>query len=169
MMFAFTQDAQGRFVIGKNGGLPWPRNEEYAKADMAKFREVTTGKTVVMGRLTYESIGKPLPNRRNIVISSKPIHGVETATMNEVLDMSNRGADIVIIGGARMYEEFSHYASVIHATQIHPDYGNTVLDGDVFVNEQMMTRIRSVNGRFKVTEAIQDAGMNYTYSKWERV
>ena len=103
------------YELGKDNKLIW-----HFKKDMEYFKEVTTGKTVVMGRKTYESIGRPLPNRRNIVITSRMLEGIETVkTIDEILDMHE---DIFIIGGASIYEEFIKYADKIYLTLIDKEY-----------------------------------------------
>lgn len=103
------------YELGKDNKLIW-----HFKEDMKYFKEVTTGKTVVMGRKTYESIGRPLPNRRNIVITSRTIEGVETVkTIDEVLNIKD---DIFIIGGASIYDEFIKYADKIYLTLIDKEY-----------------------------------------------
>lgn len=103
------------YELGKDNKLIW-----HFKKDMEYFKEVTTGKTVVMGRKTYESIGRPLPNRRNIVITSRMLEGVETVkTIDEILDMQD---DIFIIGGASIYSEFIKYADKIYLTLIDKEY-----------------------------------------------
>ena len=65
--------AENNRVIGNQGALPWQLPE-----DLQNFKRLTTGGTIVMGRKTYESIGRPLPNRRNIILTSTPIDGLET-------------------------------------------------------------------------------------------
>ena len=103
------------YELGKDNKLIW-----HFKKDMEYFKEVTTGKTVVMGRKTYESIGRQLPNRRNIVITSRMLEGVETVkTIDEILDIHD---DIFIIGGASIYEEFIKYADKIYLTLIDKEY-----------------------------------------------
>ena len=94
----FACDLDG--VIGVDGKLPWN-----IPSDLKHFKEKTEGKVVIMGRKTYESIGEPLPNRRNIVITKTPIEGVETyKTINEALAMCS-GEDVFLIGGKRILEE----------------------------------------------------------------
>lgn len=93
-------------VIGREGKLSWNIPE-----DLAHFKRLTTGGTIVMGRKTYESIGRPLPNRRNIVLSSQDIAipGVEVfASIERALDAleSDWIDKVFIIGGQKIYEEF---------------------------------------------------------------
>jgi dihydrofolate reductase len=115
-------------VIGKDNKLPWdpPGYSE----DMKHFKQLTLDQTVVMGRNTYESIikklHKPLPKRRNIVITSREIEGVETYKSLEDAVMDNN-EDLYIIGGARLYEVALPFADRLELTHISKDY-----DGDTF-------------------------------------
>lgn len=88
--------------IGKDGDLPWPRN----RADLKWFKETTLNSAVVMGRGTWEGgMPKPLPNRRNIVITNNPINGVECYTFDKFLSMYNLIEQrLFIIGGATLIE-----------------------------------------------------------------
>lgn len=90
--------------IGKNNQLLWHVSE-----DLKNFKRITTGKTVIMGRKTFESIGKPLPNRRNIVLSRTldKIDGVEVFhSLDEIIELfGNSEEEIFIIGGANIYKE----------------------------------------------------------------
>ena len=112
-------------VIGKNGKLPWR-----FPADLKFFKNLTTGHTVIMGRKTFDSIGKPLPNRENIVISRHPrpeTAGVKFAeTVDQALGRAQKG-EIFIIGGASIYRETAHLIDGIYLTQIDQDY-----EGDAF-------------------------------------
>jgi dihydrofolate reductase len=106
-------------VIGVGGGIPWNH-----PGDMRRFKRVTTGSTVISGRATFDSVGKPLPKRRNIVVTSRPlkVEGVETArTLAEAIDLAGPAGDIWLIGGARIYEEGMKYADVIDVTYV-PDH-----------------------------------------------
>lgn len=106
--------------LGKDNDLLW-----HLKGDLKYFKEVTTNHTVVMGRKTYESIGKPLPNRENIVITRSNIDGVKTIkNPEEVLKMDG---EVFIIGGASIYEYFIKYASRLYLTLIDDDK-----DADVY-------------------------------------
>src|SRR5580765_2157287 len=89
-------------VIGRDGRLPWK-----LPADMARFKALTMGHPIIMGRNTYESIGRPLPGRRNIVLSSRPEFaptGVEVVPSWEAALELVRGEDeVFVIGGAAVY------------------------------------------------------------------
>lgn len=110
-------------VIGSEGDIPWR-----LRGDMRFFRETTTGNTVVMGRKTFESIGKPLPNRKNIVITRdrnfRPSDGAEGVTVvhspEEALSVPRIGK-LFIIGGQQIYEAFLPDADVIYMTVVEAD------------------------------------------------
>ncbi len=116
-------------VIGKNNDLPW-----YLPKDLKHFKDITTGKTVIMGRKTFDSIftrlGKPLPNRRNIVLSrdkTLKLTGVEVFTSFDKLLDDTQNEDVYIIGGAELFKIALDKADIIYATEV-----NTVIDGDVY-------------------------------------
>lgn len=105
-----------KLAIGKDGDLPWrlPR-------DLQHFRCLTLGHVIVMGRKTYESIGKPLPKRRNIVLSSTldGIEGIEIArTMDEVMTKSVGCQEIMVIGGREVYSTFLPLADKMYLTKV---------------------------------------------------
>lgn len=86
-------------------------------SDMARFKELTMGKTVIMGRKTYESIGKVLPGRQNIVLTNSEISGVQTAkSIEEAVKLSEN--DIFVIGGSSVYEQFLPFADDIFLTEV---------------------------------------------------
>jgi dihydrofolate reductase len=95
-------------VIGVDGGLPW-----HYSADMKRFKRLTVGKTVIMGRLTWESLSrKPLPDRRNLVITSRDIERVEY--FRDIPSaLATCEGDVWFIGGSRIYEEAMRYADII--------------------------------------------------------
>lgn len=120
--------ARGR-VIGRDNGLPWRVPE-----DMRYFVRVTTGHAVIMGRKTYESIGKPLRDRRNIVVSRRPdlrLPGCEVAhSLEQALRLAREGGDAepIVIGGASLYAEALPMATRLYITEIDRD----VEGGDAF-------------------------------------
>lgn len=107
-------------VIGKDNKLPW-----HFSTDLKFFKNLTTGNTVVMGRKTFDSIGKALPNRDNIVVSRSvhaPVPGVAFATgVAEALKMAQKG-DTYIIGGASIYKETLSSIDGIYLTRIHASF-----------------------------------------------
>lgn len=109
-------------VIGKNGGLPW-----HISADLKRFKRLTTGHPIVMGRKTFESIGKPLANRRNVVVSSRPIKEVETHnSLDDALSALSKEDLVFIIGGGSLYAQALQRADLLFLTFV--DYEG---EGDV--------------------------------------
>ncbi|MBK9163472.1 MAG: dihydrofolate reductase [Acidobacteria bacterium] len=123
------------FAIGKGGKLPW-----HYPADLRFFKETTTGNAVVMGRTTWASIGRPLPNRLNIVLSRsgsiEPQPGVILLrSKEEVLSLAGYlKCDVFIIGGAKTYENFADVIDKWIVTEI-PE---TVEDADVFMQRDFL-------------------------------
>ena len=113
-------------VIGKDGGLPWRIPE-----DLQHFKAATMGHAIIMGRKTHASIGRPLPGRRNIVVSrtADAFDGCELARSLEEAIALARTTDEEprIIGGARIYEEALPLATRIILTEVHRK-----VDGDAF-------------------------------------
>ncbi|CAM3719068.1 Dihydrofolate reductase type 3 [Vibrio aerogenes CECT 7868] len=116
-------------VIGKKNQMPW-----HLPADFAWFKQCTMGKPVVMGRKTFESIGRPLPGRRNIVISrndSFASNGIEVAgSLEQALSLVQDAEEVMIIGGGSLYREALEQASKLYLTYIHAD-----IDGDTVFPE----------------------------------
>ena len=118
-------------VIGYNGQLPW--NIRDFPEDMKRFRELTTGHPVIMGRKTFESIGKPLEGRTNIVLTrgEKNHPGTITApTLEDAIRVANNvSPDVYIIGGAGVYEKSMNRAdtTTLEITKIKATY-----EGDTF-------------------------------------
>ena len=113
-------------VIGRDGALPWHLSD-----DLKRFKKLTIGKPVIMGRLTHESIGKPLPDRRNVVISGQ--HGLEiegcevVATPEAALELVAGAEEVMVIGGGKIYEQMMPNADRIYMTFI-----DDAVDGDTF-------------------------------------
>ena len=106
-------------VIGVGNRIPW----RY-QGDFRRFMRVTMGKTLIMGRRTFESIGHPLAGRRNIVVTSHPlkIEGVEcVASVDEALSAAGDEIDVWFIGGARIYAEAMQHVDLIDVTYV-PDH-----------------------------------------------
>lgn len=112
-------------VIGSDNDLPW-----YFPEDLKKFKEITLGKTVVMGRKTYESIvkrlGKPLPGRKNVVISRqadyKVPEGVLVFGSLEQAFEALKNEDIYVIGGEQIFKLALPYAEKMYMTHVHGSY-----------------------------------------------
>ena len=113
-------------VIGADGKLPWKISD-----DLKRFKALTMGKPIVMGRLTWESIGRPLPGRQNIIITRQaeyPAAGCDVVTSPAAaLEVAGDAEDIMIIGGSQIYELFMPKAANLHVTQVQAE-----IDGDAF-------------------------------------
>jgi dihydrofolate reductase len=117
-------------VIGREGDLPWRLS-----TDLKRFKALTLGRPVVMGRKTFQSIGKPLPGRENVVVTRDPgfsAEGVHVArSVDEALDLAERLArrdgagEIAVIGGGQIYAQTLPRATVLHVTHVEK-----ALDGD---------------------------------------
>ena len=120
-------------VIGRDGGLPWR-----LPADMTRFRALTMGKPIVMGRRTHESIGRALDGRRNIVVTRRHgyrapgctvVRSFEAAldvALDVALDSASGAAEVAVIGGASVYQQALPVADCIHLTLVHAS-----IEGDV--------------------------------------
>ncbi|CAG7579955.1 MAG: dihydrofolate reductase [uncultured marine phage] len=113
-------------VIGKDNQLIWKQSD-----DLKRFKELTSGKPVIMGRKTYDSIGRPLPNRLNIVVSRNKDLMIEGCIVVDDLGKAFKKAgydkEVFIIGGSSIYKEAFKYASEIYLTMIH-----TEVKGDTY-------------------------------------
>lgn len=123
-------------AIGKNRELGAKNQLMWnLPGDMKFFRETTRGATVIMGRLTYESIGRPLPKRRNIVITRNAEYapeGVEVVlSLEDALKAASCDETVYIIGGARVYADAMKYADELILTEIDAEYP----EADVFFPE----------------------------------
>lgn len=141
-------------VIGINGQMPW-----HLSADLKKFRQITTGHPILMGRKTYESIGRALPGRRNIIISRNPdykIDGCEVFSDIKVAIAScNDREEVFVIGGAAFYESMLPKADFLYLTEIHQAF-----DGDTYfpeINPQEWQEIERL-------DIDDDASVNFSYS-----
>ena len=116
-------------VIGKDGSLPW-----YLSSDLKHFKKITMGKPIVMGRKTHESIGRPLPGRENVVITSDKEYqapGCTVLNSIECVFAKFRHIDeIMIMGGADLYKQLLAGADRIYLTEVHAD-----LEGDTYFPE----------------------------------
>lgn len=130
-------------VIGKNNQIPWSIPE-----DMEHFKKITMGKTVVMGRKTYESIGKPLKGRKIIVVSTTKnfdCDGVETVPSFEMAFLKSR--KLIVAGGEKIYEEALPFAKKIYLTRV-----DMVTEGDAFFPEFDESKFEKKEGEWKGTD-----------------
>jgi dihydrofolate reductase len=110
-------------VIGKDGKLPWHISE-----DLKRFKRLTLEHTVLMGRKSYESLGKPLGHRRNVVLTSTKIPGVETYSgIKDALAALKDQEKVFVIGGGEIFKQFLDKADELRLTLVDND-----LDGDTY-------------------------------------
>lgn len=113
-------------VIGNKGKLPW-----HISADLKNFKAITMGKPIIMGRKTHESIGRPLPGRENVVITRDKNYKAEGCTvlhsLEEVFEKYNNLEEIMIMGGADLYEQTLDKANRIYLTEVHAE-----VEGDTY-------------------------------------
>jgi dihydrofolate reductase len=113
-------------LIGNNNQLPW-----HLPADLAYFKKLTTGKSILMGRKTYDSIGRPLPNRRNIVItrnSKISISGCEVvSSVEKALILIKDEDEVMVIGGASLCEQLLPQVNRLYITKIDGEF-----EGDIY-------------------------------------
>ena len=113
-------------VIGQDGQLPW-----YLSADLKRFRKLTTGHHIIMGRKTFESIGRLLPDRTTIIVTRNPDYFFEGANVADSLDSAIAVAaddqQPFVVGGAAIYQLALEFVDTIYLTRVH-----TEIDGDVF-------------------------------------
>ena len=116
-------------VIGNDGGLPWRLPE-----DLKRFKNITMGKPMIMGRATWESIGRALPGRQNIVMTRQDAFAAEgcdvVATIEEALEAAGDVDEVMIIGGGILYEQFLQRTDRLYFTRVH-----TRIDGDTYFPE----------------------------------
>ncbi len=113
-------------VIGRNGTLPW-----HIPEDLARFQQLTTGHALLMGRKTYESLGKPLPRRRTAVLTSKLMDGVEAYSSLQAAVEALKGEESVFIaGGGEVYTQTLTLADELYLTILE-----TEINGDTFFPE----------------------------------
>ena len=126
-------------VIGRGGKLPW-----HIPDDLKRFRRLTTGHAVVMGRKTFEALGKPLPHRRNIVITSRDVPGIETyrSTQDALRSLADQER-IFIIGGGQLFAQVLDLADELFLTIV-----DSPAEGDTFFppyEHLLGTRFRQVS------------------------
>jgi dihydrofolate reductase len=132
MIVSFVVAIAENNAIGKDNQLLWT-----LPTDMKHFKDITTGHTVIMGRKTFESMGKPLPKRRNIVITRKldlKIEGAEVKnSLEEALSAAAGDEEVFVIGGAEIYKEALSKTDRIYLTRVHQSF-----DGDSYFPELNM-------------------------------
>jgi len=148
-------------VLGKNNKLIW-----YLPADLKRFKQITSGHYVIMGRKTFESLGKPLPNRTNIVITKNKNYKAKGCfvahSLNEALKLAKADNNPFILGGANVYQQAIAVADVLDLTFVHHNF-----DGDVFFPEIDKTIWKeTMHQNFKADTKNK---YNYSFVRFERI
>lgn len=128
-------------VIGANGKIPWHIPDEFKW-----FKEATMGHTLVMGRKTYESIGRPLPGRRTIVLSRQPLEIPGAAVVPSLEEVKAEGA-VFIAGGAEVYRQALPFCSELYLTVV-----KRKVEGDAFFPEIVPEFVRDEKPRLEHPE-----------------
>ena len=145
-------------VIGKENDLPW-----YLPEDLKRFKQLTTGKTVLMGRKTFESImarnGKPLPNRKNVVVTTDPNYKVPDGVvlyndLNQAIE-ELKSEELCVIGGGQIYKQTIDKADILFITHVDME-----TDGEVFFP-------KIDPAVWKQTE--QEPHKGHTFAKYEKI
>ncbi len=148
-------------VIGKNNKIIWNLPE-----DLKKFKELTTGHTIIMGRKTFESIGRVLPNRKHIIFSQNPDFKVNDEnveivhSMLQIQEYIEDDNENFVIGGAMIYNLLMPYVKKMYVTQINKEF-----DGDTFfprIDEEVWNVVE------KVSERDENSNLDYEYVTYER-
>jgi dihydrofolate reductase len=146
-------------VIGRDKRLPW-----YLPGDMRHFREITSGKPVIMGRGTWESLPekfRPLPGRLNVVVSGNPDYSapgaVVTGSLAAAIEKAERngGGEIFVIGGANLYRQALPLAGRLYLTEIDAEF-----PGDAFFPELRPDEWREVSR----SQSFEEAGLTYAFT-----
>ena len=134
--------------IGMGGQLPWHLSD-----DLKRFKRLTTGHAVLMGRKTYESIGKPLPNRRNVVLSRRPVPDIETyATIPAALSALKDEEWVFVIGGGEIFSLLLEKADKLYLTIVEKD-----VEADTFFPEYA----HLLNTQFQLAASEQKDGFRF--------
>ena len=145
-------------VIGVDNKLPWKLS-----ADLKRFKAITSGKSVIMGRKTFESIGKPLPNRINIIITRDENYKAEGCIVvnsaEEALNAAKKSGEIMIIGGEQVFKMFLPKADKMYLTFIEKDF-----EGNVYFPEYSRNEWKELS-----REKHEDGGLRYSFADFERI
>ena len=153
--------------IGINNELPWKLPE-----DLKYFKHVTCGKALILGRTTYDSLGRPLPNRTNIVmtrdaswegpIGTRVVHSLEAAlALADAVAVSNYQDEVVVIGGAEIYAQLLPQVERMYITEVH-----TEVAGDVFFPEINTVEWQEIS---RQKHSDETSGIGYDFVVYDRI
>jgi dihydrofolate reductase len=141
-------------AIGLGGQMPW-----HLSADLKRFKQITMGHPIIMGRLTFESIMRPLPGRTNIIVSRNPAYKAEGCIVVDSVETAISRAcqladEAFVIGGAALYESTLPFADTLYITRI-----NQVFDGDTFFPDFDCKNWAEIERE----DVLDDATVSFTY------
>lgn len=146
--------------IGKNNSLPW-----HLPADLKHFKRLTTGHPIIMGHKTFDSIGKVLPNRQNIILSRQKDLRIEGAkvfnSLTKALEACKSEEDIFVIGGAQLFNEAMPLADILYLTEIHHIFG-----ADTFF--QQIDKKKWIEAERINYEPDEKNAYNYSFIKYKK-
>lgn len=143
-------------VIGVNNTLPW-----HIPEDLKRFRALTMGHHIIMGRKTYESLGRLLPGRTTVIVTRNPHYKIEGAlvahSLQAALALCTNDSEPFLIGGAELYKEGIKLANKLYITEVHADFA-----GDAFFEPLDLTRWQEAGREQHVSEG----GLHYSYASY---
>jgi dihydrofolate reductase len=149
-MISLIVAASTNNVIGSGGDLPWKLS-----ADLQRFKALTMGKPIIMGRKTWESIGRPLPGRKNIVVTRQPgyeaVGCTVVASPDQAIEAADEAGEIMIIGGGNLYRQFLPVADRIYLTRVHAE-----IEGDTLIPELLPSDWRTVSSESHTADEAND-------------
>jgi len=148
-------------VIGNNNLMPW-----HLSADLKKFKKITMGSPILMGRKTYESIGRPLPGRTNIIISRNPEYQQDGCLVfNDIETAIKKGCEsaeeIFVIGGSDLYEAILPIADALYLTIINREFQGDTFFPDIDLNDWSEVERENIHDD-------PDAAFSYSFLKLEK-
>ena len=151
-------------AIGRNNQLLW-----HLPADLKFFKNTTMGGPIVMGRKTFQSIGKALPGRKNVVITRDATFNADkkfdlevVSSIDQAFENLKSEENVYLIGGGEIYKQAMNYVDVIYRTLVH-----TIIDGDVYFDEIDLTKYKLVWDEKHFAD--EKNKYDYTFQKFERV
>jgi len=157
--FVVAMDEQG--LIGRDNDLPWRLS-----ADLQYFRRITMGKPILMGRKTHESIGRALPGRQNIVVSSLTDYQAEGCdvaySIEDALKLAADADEIMVIGGSSLFEQMFDTVDKLYLTRVHAE-----LEGDTWFPEWDQTQWQLISQESHPADEKNDYA--YSFEVYQRV
>jgi dihydrofolate reductase len=147
-------------IIGRDGGLPWR-----LRSDLVRFKKITMGHTLIMGRKTFESIGRVLPGRRTIVVSRTvtTFAGVDTAkSLEEALAMAQQDTEPFVVGGGEIYRQALSLVGRLYLTRVHK-----VVGGDTHFPAIDFAQFRLCQKEEFAASEVDE--ISHTFEVWDKV